>query len=609
MKRPTVLLTSTDLCRYILVAFIQWGQTKRKYQLVVKKLDENAAPYINSSTSASMQQQTSALWNWLLVLCVSIYIVCIFLTTAPLHSMVGIHTHIWISRVIIGVDRRLSFPTDLHLARDHYASQQETSYLEFALLILLAFIIYGFSACLIQRRGEQSNYTLAMRLIWLTAVVSGCIYIFTPVSTSDDIGSYASYGRLLIIHHTNPYFIPPSAFPQDPTYPLIYWRHVVTIYGPIWTLISAFLGWLASIGGLGYLITFRVFTFAAYLLNILLVTAILRAMNRSQRTIALGTLLYAWNPLVLLESSLGGHNDILMVTFILLGVLLSVRAEQNDIARFRYFVAPLVVFTLAALVKFSAIPIIAFFIVMLFWKTFYAKPAVPSPRPQSVLTRWRAALFTALSASFVSSIVALLFYGPFWIGHNIKDIAYSFSSQPTAHSAYDSLLLLIRVLNKIHSLPAYLLIFTGHDMWDIFIFIAVVCALAASIALLRRTPTTRTVALATLLVLGTFILLTAWFVPWYVTWLVGPAVVCLPIARDHLGRALLTFALAFSTSAFLTYYYVSLGQSVFDPTRINWFFLAGIGTFGIPLVAFLLALVSPRNVAFRQTGIYNGCKV
>ena len=576
---------------------------------MVQKFAEDSPSSMNFPPSAPIQQQTPVILNWLLVVLASTYVICIFLTTAPLHSMVGIHTHIWISRVIIGVDRRLSFPADLHLARDQYASQQETSYLEFALLILLAFIIYGLCSGLIQRRGVQSNYALAMHLIWITAVVSGCIYIFTPVSTSDDISSYASYGRLLIIHHANPYFIPPSAFPQDPTYPLIYWRHIVTIYGPIWTLISAFLGWLAGIDSLGYLITFRVFTFAAYVLNMLLVTAILRALNRSPRTIALGTLLYAWNPLVLLESSLGGHNDILMVTFMLLGVLLSVRAEQNAITRFRFYAAPLVVFTLAALVKFSAIPIIALFIVMLFWKTFYAIPVVPDPRPQNVLTRWRAALFTALSASFVSSAVALLFYGPFWIGHSIKDIAYSFSSQPTAHSAYDSILLFIRVLNKIHSLPAYLLIFTGRDMWDIIIFIAVVCALAAGIVLLRRVPTTRTVALATLLVLGTFILLTAWFVPWYVTWLVGLAVVCLPIARDRLGRALFTFALAFSASAFLTYYYVSLGQSVFDPTRINWFFLAGIGTFGIPLVAFLLALVPPRNVAFRQTGIYNGCKV
>src|SRR5260370_8892999 len=285
-----------------------------------------------------------------------------------------------------------------------------------------------------------------------------------------------------------------------------------------------------------------------------------------------------------------------MVTFILLGVLLSVRAEQIGIARFRFHAVPLVVFTLAALVKFSAIPIIALFIVMLFWKTFYAKPAVPDPRPQSVLTSWRAALFTALSASFVSSAVALLFYGPFWIGHSIKDIVYSFSSQPTAQSAYGSILPLIRVLNKLHSLPAYLLLFTVRCTWDLFIFIAVVCALAAGIALLRRTPTTRTVALATLLVLGTFILLTAWFVPWYVTWLVGLAVVCLPIARDRLGRALLTFALAFSASAFLTYYYVSLGQSIFDPTRINWFFLAGIGTFRIPLVAFFLPLGSPPHL-------------
>jgi hypothetical protein len=580
---------------------------KRKYQLVVKKLDENAAPYINSSTSASMQQQTPALWNWLLVLCASAYVGCILLTTAPLHSMVGFHTHIWISRAIIGFDRRLPFSTDLHLARDHYASQQETGYLEFALLILLAFTIYGLSAYLIQRRGEQSNYALAIRLIWLATIVSSCIYIFTPASTSDDISSYASYGRLLIIHHANPYFIPPSAFPQDPTYHLVYWRHVVSIYGPIWTVISAFLGWFAGIDGLGYLITFRVFTFAAHLLNILLVTAILRAMNRSPRTITLGALLYAWNPLVLLESSLGGHNDTFMVTFILLGILLSVRSERNDITHFRSYAAPLVVFTLAALVKFSAFPVIALFIAMLFWKTLYSRP--PDSGLQSVQTPWKAALLTALSAGFASSAAALMFYGPFWIGHSIKDIANGFSSQPTAHSAYDSILIFVRVLNKMHSLPAYLLLFTSRDTWDIIILIAILCALAAGIALLRQAPTTRTVVLATLLTLGSFILLTAWFVPWYVTWLVSLAVICLPVARDRPGRSLFTFALAFSASAFLTYYYVSLGQLIFDPTRINWFILADLGTFGIPLTAFLLALLSPRNVAFRHTGIYNGCKV
>jgi hypothetical protein len=576
---------------------------------VVKKLGENAPLSINLSLSAALEQQTPALWNWLLVLCSSAYVICILLTAFPLHSMVGFHTHLWISRAIIGVDRRLPFPMDLHLARDHYVSQQETSYLEFALLILLAFVIYGLSAYLIQRRGEQSNYALAIRLIWLATIVSSCIYIFTPASASDDIGSYASYGRLLIIHHANPYFIPPSAFPQDPTYNLVYWRHVVSVYGPIWTVISAFLGWLAGIDGLGYLITFRVFTFAAHLLNILLVTAILRALHRSPRTIVLGALLYAWNPLVLLESSLGGHNDIIMVTFILLGILLSVRAEQNDITHFRSYAAPLVVFTLAALVKFSAFPIIALFIAMLFWKTLYSKPAVFDANQQSVLTRWKAALFTALSAGFVSGAVALAFYGPFWIGHNIKDIVYSFSSQPTAHSAYDSILLLARVLNKINRLPAYLLLFISHDVWNIIILIATAGALAAGITLLRQTPTTRTVVLATLLTLGIFNLLTAWFVPWYVTWLVSLAVVCLPVARDRLGRSLFTLALAFSVSAFLTYYYSSLGQLVFNPATISWFILADIGTFGIPLVAFLLALFSPRNVAFRQTGIYNGCKV
>ncbi len=470
--------------------------------------------------------------------------------------------------------------------------------MEFALLILLVFTIYGLSAYLIQRRGEQNNYALAIRLIWLAIIVSGCIYIFTPASTSDDISSYASYGRLLIIHHANPYFIPPSAFPQDPTYHFVYWKDVVSIYGPIWTIISAFLGWLAGVDMPGYFIAFRIFTFAVHLLNILLITAILRAMNRSPRTIALGALLYAWNPLVLLESSLGGHNDIIMVTFMLLGILLSVQAEQNDITHFRSYIAPLFVFTLAVLVKFSAFPIIALFIAMLFWKTLYSKPVVSGLDQQSVQIRWKAALLTALSAGFASSAVALMFYGPFWIGHSIKDIANGFSSQPTAHFSFNSILTFIRALNKIHSLPAYLFLFTSRATWDIIILIAIGCTLAAGIALLREVPTTHTVVLATLLTLGIFNLLTAWFVPWYVTWLVSLAVVCLPVARDRLEHSLFTFALAFSVSAFLTYYYVSLGQLVFNPSGISWFILAVFGTFGIPLVALLLALVSPRAFQF-----------
>src|SRR5207248_6328536 len=46
----------------------------------------------------------------------------------------------------------------------------------------------------------------------------------------------------------------------------------------------------------------------------------LTPLNRGQRVTALGAL--AWNPLLLLEVAANGHNDVLMVSFCLIGLLL-----------------------------------------------------------------------------------------------------------------------------------------------------------------------------------------------------------------------------------------------------------------------------------------------
>ncbi len=65
------------------------------------------------------------------------------------------------------------------------------------------------------------------------------------------------------------------------------------------------------------------------LLNTWLVGRTLRIMGRSPRIRALGMLLYGLNPLVLLESAQNAYNDVVMLTFVLLGILLLARAEQR----------------------------------------------------------------------------------------------------------------------------------------------------------------------------------------------------------------------------------------------------------------------------------------
>ena len=192
--------------------------------------------------SSPAQQQPSPPWQVALISCALAYVHTILVTPPPLYNIVGLHTQFWISNAIVALDNLLHLPQNLGISTYHYISQQNTYYLELLLPLLLAFAAYGLYAYLLQRTGPRSNHAFALRLIWLTIIVSGCIYLFTPASLSDDVYGYASYGRLLSVHHTNPYVISPSAFPQDPTFPLIHWKDALAPYGPLWIVLSAVVG-------------------------------------------------------------------------------------------------------------------------------------------------------------------------------------------------------------------------------------------------------------------------------------------------------------------------------------------------------------------------------
>ena len=118
------------------------------------------------------------------------------------------------------------------------------------------------------------------------------------------------------------------------------------------------------------------------------------------------------------------QTNLLMITFMLLGILLCVRAEQRDFTRPVHYLLPGIAFTLATLVKFTALPLIALYLVLLARKTLYP---LMSEAPKVRHLRWRATiLLKVCSAGVAIGLVILLCYGPFFIGHSIKDMRQSF---------------------------------------------------------------------------------------------------------------------------------------------------------------------------------------
>ena len=546
-------------------------------------------------TSPSQRVAISALaWS---TLCAAGFVLCILVSVTLLKRIPDavIHLHTPLGEILAGAGAWL--PPDLGLTSNAPASRASSAYVTFVGLIALSFVFYGLYAWIITRQPARSSFQRQVRrLTWPITILAGLIYVFSPAMLSHDILVYASYSRLLATYHANPYFVPLSAFPHDPYVPLNYWSGSVAAYGPLWLLVCGVVGFVVGPAGLqpfSYVLAYRLLALVAHLLNTWLVGRTLEATDQSPRTVTLGMTLYALNPLVLLESSLGGHNDVVMMTFLLIGALLAARAEQSKrLLMPGGYLPPLIAFTLATLVKFTVLPVVALYIILLACKARH------DARVPAHLTRadvWMKATRITIVAAGVALLVALAFYGPFWLGHSLSAIHTSLTSPPSAQFAENSILRAVvqwsrdnmTAVQRYSNLAIRLL--STRYIWDDINYIVIVVACLLGAIALWRSPTFHTWLLASLAVMGTLLIATPWFYSWYITWLVALAALSVPLRWTRAGRALLAFTLTFSVSALLTYLFLA-GAPPFGP----WTGLDFLLTTSPPILVMLIVMIHWR---------------
>lgn len=532
-----------------------------------------------------------ARWPFGLLLCALGLVACILLAMTPLIRVPDtvIRLHLAPGERLAGI----SIWLPVHLGP---FSQANSAALELAGLLLLAFLCYGLGALLVSR--QSSHLRTRRSLLWSAALLAGAILLANPAMLSHDILVYAGYSRLMANYHANPYMVPIATFPHDPFASLNYWSGSVAAYGPIWMLVCALFGWLLPPNPIAYVLAFRLLALAVHLLNTWLVGHSLRTMGRSARTITLGMLLYAWNPLLLLESGLGGHNDGLMMTGVLSGFLLMAHTwRQGLILRPRGYLPPIAAFTLAVLVKFTALPILAVFVLLPGCLALRQGGEQPHA-PWHARLDWRAALPVMLFSLLTALVLALACYGPFWIGHSLASIAASFQSPPSALGAENSFMR--SSIEWLHLHPAQshnglLQLLSTRRLWDDLTLAAIALCLIAGARLLWSRPDPRTCVVVSLLILCAVLLITPWFFSWYLTWPLGLAVLCLPCRQGRLETALLALTFVFSASALSTYLF-TIG--LFG----SHYYLVSLFTTLPPACAFVLALVCWRPARFHRTG-------
>jgi hypothetical protein len=207
------------------------------------------------------------------------------------------------------------------------------------------------------------GYMLALRLVLRTAparrtigiivvgwLASSAALLGAYPGESLDIFDYMFRGRMIAEYGASPLAIAPSAFQDRPFYAYITWRGQVDTYGPLWEAASGAVAWLVhhafgrADSQVAYILGYRLL---AVLLAGLCGLVIALIARRSDPSLAPAALLaWLWNPLLLITTAMGAHNDILMMLAVSLALLLFQR---------RRWVAGLLAIGLAAHVKLTAL--------------------------------------------------------------------------------------------------------------------------------------------------------------------------------------------------------------------------------------------------------------
>ncbi len=241
---------------------------------------------------------------------------------------------------------------------------------------------------------EQLSYSeihSIFRITLLLTALFGVTMLLLPAAKgamSQDMLLYGLYGRMVTTHHVNPYSVAPTTIPQD-MLQMILGAHSTAPYGPVWTDLSILVTLLAHDSVANILLGFRLIGLIAHLSNAILIWVILAKLKPEKRLAA--TLLYAWNPIILLLSIAQMHYEVVLTLLVLLAVLFFLRNS---------LILGWVLIVLAALVNPLALLLLPLFLRMIMKQIHFLHLG------------WRILWWPALTVISVSA--ATLAYMPYW---------------------------------------------------------------------------------------------------------------------------------------------------------------------------------------------------
>jgi len=191
-----------------------------------------------------------------------------------------------------------------------------------------------------------------LRARWTVAALLAIhlAFLLAPPLQYTDVFNYIHYGRMGVLSGLNPYTAIPALTPRsDPSFALSNWHHLLSPYGPAFTLFTYA---LVPLGVAGSLWAIKLTVALASLGTLALVWRCAGLVGRSPVS---AVAFVGFNPIVLVWGLGADHNDGLMLFFVILAVCLCLRSPAMASAAGAALV-------LAVSIKASAAVLLALFL-------------------------------------------------------------------------------------------------------------------------------------------------------------------------------------------------------------------------------------------------------
>ena len=240
-----------------------------------------------------------------------------------------------------------------------------------AIFIAVIFLLFTFYLLILNAIRKKE---ISKKAIWCLIIAITVILTFSYNAFSYDLFNYMFDAKIVTYYNQNPYIHKALDFPGDPMLSFMHWTHRLYPYGPTWLGLTVPLSFVGMQFFLPTFFLFKTLISVSFLGTVFFIGKILRKFSLKDELF--GITFFALNPLVVIESLVSAHNDIVMM-FLMTWALYLLMTNK--------YVCSIILLILSIGVKFATVFVLPIYILILFlqrrrkevnWQLFFTAIAV-----------------------------------------------------------------------------------------------------------------------------------------------------------------------------------------------------------------------------------------